>query len=157
MREDRRDVVICLVVRAEFDLCVHKVLRRYLRAGEIRLREADATLIVDDQVAVRGQCRQIAREEIGEGILHRTARVDGDVIVLFGSLRREPGSRIHGSQYVVGRGVVSWIPGAGWVEAIVVVLLILAALGGAAPSQRQNHAPVRLAGWSWDDSAVDSA
>jgi hypothetical protein len=62
----------------------------------------------------------------GDAILHRHARVDGDVIVLFGSLRREPGARIGGAQYVVGRGVVSWIPGPGWVEAIVVVLLILA-------------------------------
>jgi hypothetical protein len=43
------------------------------------------------------------------------------------------------------------------VVAALVVLLILATLGGRALSQRQNHSSARLAGWTWDESAVESA
>jgi hypothetical protein len=40
------------------------------------------------------------------------------------------------------------------VVAALVVLVTLAALGGAALSQRHNHSPAYLAGWTWDDSAA---
>jgi hypothetical protein len=46
------------------------------------------------------------------------------------------------------------IPASIAVVAALVVLVILAALGGAALSQRQSHSPTRLAGWTWDDSAA---
>jgi hypothetical protein len=57
--------------------------------------------------------------------LHSDARVAGDVIVLFGNLDRDPGSRVGGSEYVVDRGVVSWVPGPSWVEALIVIALVL--------------------------------
>jgi hypothetical protein len=61
----------------------------------------------------------------GDLTLGPRARVTGDVVVLFGDVHREPGARVGGSQYVVGRSVTDWIPGPGWVAGIVLVVALL--------------------------------
>jgi hypothetical protein len=53
------------------------------------------------------------------------ARVSGDVIVLFGTLEKAPGARIGGSELVLDRSLIDWIPGPGWVAAVVLVVLLL--------------------------------
>lgn len=53
------------------------------------------------------------------------ARVSEDVIVIFGDLRRSPGARIDGGQYVAGRALVDWIPGPGWVAGVLLALAVL--------------------------------
>ena len=62
----------------------------------------------------------------GDVDLGPNARVTGEVVVLFGALRRAPGATIDGSSYVVSRRLVDWIPGPGWVVALVVAGLIVA-------------------------------
>lgn len=62
----------------------------------------------------------------GDLVLGPRARVSGDVIVLFGDLDRASDARIDGSRYVVGRSVISWIPGPGWVAGLVLLLGLLA-------------------------------
>jgi hypothetical protein len=61
----------------------------------------------------------------GDLTLGPRAHVTGDAVVLFGDLHREPGARVDGAQYVVGRSVTDWIPGPGWVAGIVVIVAIL--------------------------------
>ena len=61
----------------------------------------------------------------GDLVLGSDARVSGDVIVLFGDLRREPGARVDGSEYVAGRSLIDWLPGPGWVAGLVLVLALL--------------------------------
>lgn len=53
------------------------------------------------------------------------AHVRGDVIVLFGEMRRSPDARVDGSEYVLDRGLVSWIPGPGWVAGLVLLIALL--------------------------------
>lgn len=53
------------------------------------------------------------------------AVVTGDVIALFGDVHADPAARIEGSQYVAGRGLVSWIPGPGWVAGLVLLAALL--------------------------------
>ena len=36
-----------------------------------------------------------------------------------------PGARVGGSQYVLHRDVIDWLPGPGWVQALVLVALFL--------------------------------
>ena len=61
----------------------------------------------------------------GDAHLGPRADVSGDVIVLFGSLQRDPGARIGGSQYVLHRDVIDWLPGPGWLQALVLFALFL--------------------------------
>jgi hypothetical protein len=61
----------------------------------------------------------------GDAHLGPRANVSGDVIVLFGSLERAPGAQIGGSQYVLHRDVIDWIPGPGWFQGLVLVALLL--------------------------------
>lgn len=61
----------------------------------------------------------------GDLVLGPRARVSGDVIVLFGDVRRLTGARVEGSEYVAGGGLIDWIPGPGWLAGL---LLLVAAL-----------------------------
>lgn len=61
----------------------------------------------------------------GDVTLGPAARVTGDVIVLFGDLHVEPGARVEGSEYVVGRSLIDWIPGPGWVAGLVLLAGLL--------------------------------
>jgi hypothetical protein len=51
--------------------------------------------------------------------------VQDQVIVLFGKLHRAPGAEVGGAVYVLDRSLISWIPGPGWVEALVLILCAL--------------------------------
>ena len=61
----------------------------------------------------------------GDVTLGPHARVTGDLITLFGDVRADPAARVEGSQYVVGSGLVSWIPGPGWVAGLVLLAALL--------------------------------
>ena len=98
----------------------------------------------------------------GDVTLGPRAHVTGDVIVLFGDLRRAPGARVDGSEYVVGRGLIDWIPGPGWVAGLVLVLGLLvyriavwaAVCAIAATLPRTTTFERWASGWEWRPGAA---
>jgi len=94
------------------------------RAATAPQRGAESVVTVGEDVTVTGPVERVVVVG-GDVTLTDGARVKDQVIVLFGRLHRAPGAQVHGSVYVIDRGLISWIPGPGWVEAIVLVILAL--------------------------------
>ena len=76
---------------------------------------ADGVVAVGEDVTVSGAVERVVVLG-GDVTLTAGARVQDQVIVLFGKLRRAPGAEVRGAVYVLDRGLISWIPGPGWVQ-----------------------------------------
>ena len=84
----------------------------------------DGVVVVGEDVNVN---RTVDRVLVvgGDVRLGPDARVNGDVIVLFGKLDRAPSASVGGSEYVLGPGLIDWIPGPGWVAGLVLLAGLL--------------------------------
>ena len=84
----------------------------------------DGVVVVGEDVSVN---RTVDRVLVvgGDVRLGPDARVNGDVIVLFGKLDRAPSASVGGSEYVLGPGLIDWIPGPGWVAGLVLLAGLL--------------------------------
>jgi len=85
---------------------------------------SDAVVVVGRDVSVD---RPVDRIVVvgGDVGLGPSARVDGDVIVLFGKLQRSPAAQVGGSEYVLDRDLIDWIPGPGWVAGVLLLVALL--------------------------------
>jgi hypothetical protein len=87
-------------------------------------RQADGLVAVGEDVTVTGAVERVVVLG-GDLTLTAGARVQDQVIVLFGTLHRAPGAQVGGAVYVLDRSLIGWIPGPGWVEAVVLILCAL--------------------------------
>jgi hypothetical protein len=94
------------------------------RAADAAPDHSDAVVVVGRDVSVD---RPVDRIVVvgGDVRLGPSARVDGDVIVLFGKLQRSPAAQVGGSEYVLDRDLIDWIPGPGWVAGVLLLVALL--------------------------------
>jgi len=94
------------------------------QAADVPANRSDAVVAMGEDLSVD---RAVDRVVVvgGDVRLGPNARVHGDVIVLFGRLDRAPTARVDGSEYVLSRGLIDWIPGPGWVAGVVLLAALL--------------------------------
>ncbi len=94
------------------------------QAADLPRNGSDAVVAVGEDVSVDRTVDRIVVTG-GDVRLGPDARVKGDVIVIFGDLSRSPRAQVDGSEYVLGRGLIDWIPGPGWVAGLVLLAALL--------------------------------
>ncbi len=87
-------------------------------------QNGESVVEIGHDVRINGPVKRVVTVG-GDVRLGPRARVEKEVIVLFGSLEKAPGAQVGGSELVVDRSLVDWIPGPGWVAALVVIALLL--------------------------------